>query len=411
LLTLSRILFLVGFAGYLVSAITFIARITSQRAKPAPAGAAVANASHLTVDRPARIAGYVMMGAVAVHGIAMVLRWIASGQAPMSNMYEYMSLTGWAAMLFFVVLNFRYNVPALGAFAAPVGVFVLAYGSVFPSTVQPLVPALQSYWLVLHVTVAALGEGAFAVSFAAALMYLLRIRRDNALSRLEESALETVFGAGAMLAGFLGTALTFRAIGYEVIVPNGDGAREIIYHLPPFAAPPGMAHGSLTSFLGLPLPLFNTPEWMAGFEAARKFNTLAVALVTGFVIYWVIRLIAGRSLRELFSGAVANLDPDILDDISYRGIAMGFPLFTLGGLVFAMIWAQKAWGSYWSWDPKETWSLISWLFYSGYLHLRIVKGWEGRPAAWTAAIGFVVIIFTLVGVNLLISGLHSYAAG
>jgi ABC-type transport system involved in cytochrome c biogenesis permease subunit len=76
-----------------------------------------------------------------------------------------------------------------------------------------------------------------------------------------------------------------------------------------------------------------------------------------------------------------------------------------------MIWAQKAWGRPWFWDPKETWAFITWLMYSAYLHLRINRGWEGRPAAWTAVAAFGVVLFTLVGVNLLIVGLHSYAGG
>ena len=410
MLTLSRILFFLAFAGYLASSILYIARLTNKKRGAQSVGAAVASSSPIAVDRSAKIAGYIMMGSVAVHGIAMVLRWIASGQAPMSNMFEYMGLTGWAAMLFFVILNARYNMPALGAFAAPVGLIVIAYASVFPSTVQPLVPALQSYWLVLHVSVAALGEGAFAVSFAAGLMYLLRIRRDGNMSEWEENALELVFVAASILAGFIITALIFRASGYTVTVPATDTSSEMVYHLPPIAGPTGSAPGELGKWLGIPLPLFAIPSWMHGADAARKFTTLLFSLVSGAIIYWAVRLITRRSWRDLAGAPVANMDASILDDISYRGVALGYPLFTLGAMIFAMIWAQKAWGSYWSWDPKETWALISWLFYSGYLHLRIVKGWEGKASAWTTVIGFVVIIFTLVGVNLLIAGLHSYAA-
>ena len=408
-LALSQILFFAAFAGYVVATIIYVARLTGQKRRAAAVpSAGGAGTPSLALDRPARIAGYLVIGAVALQGAGILLRWAASGQAPMSNMYEYMSLTGWAAMLFFVLLNLRYNLPALGAFAAPVGVLVIAYASVFPSKVQPLVAPLQSYWLTLHVSFAALGEGAFAVSFAAALMYLLRIRRDGQLNRVEETILEGMFASGAILAGFILSALIFRLAGYELVVADAGGS-PLLYHLPPFAAPQGIARGELGSFAGLPLPLFAAPAWMGGVAAGRKLNTLLISLVAGALIYGLVRLLARRSWREMATGPVATISPETMDDISYRGIAVGFPLFTLGGMVFAMIWAQKAWGSYWSWDPKETWSLISWLFYSGYLHMRIVRGWEGRPAAWIASVGFILIIFTLVGVNLLISGLHSYA--
>ena len=98
-----------------------------------------------------------------------------------------------------------------------------------------------------------------------------------------------------------------------------------------------------------------------------------------------------------------------LDSISYRCVAIGFPLFTLGGLVFGMVWAYKAWGTYWSWDPKETWSLITWFVFALYLHTRIVMGWKGRRSALIAIIGFLAAIFTYFGVNYLLAGLHSYA--
>ncbi|HAV42339.1 MAG TPA: c-type cytochrome biogenesis protein CcsB, partial [Acidobacteria bacterium] len=97
------------------------------------------------------------------------------------------------------------------------------------------------------------------------------------------------------------------------------------------------------------------------------------------------------------------------DLIAYRAVAAGFPLFTLGALVFGMIWASRAWGRYWSWDPKEVWSLITWLFYALYLHTRLVMGWKGKRSALIAIIGFLAALFTFFGVNYLLSGLHSYA--
>jgi cytochrome c-type biogenesis protein CcsB len=104
-------------------------------------------------------------------------------------------------------------------------------------------------------------------------------------------------------------------------------------------------------------------------------------------------------------------NPELLDEISYRAVAIGYPIFSLGGLVFAMFWAKEAWGRYWFWDPKETFAFITWCVYSAYLHTRLVAGWAGKRSAWVNVLGFAVALFTLVGVNLLIVGLHSYAGG
>jgi ABC-type transport system involved in cytochrome c biogenesis permease subunit len=98
---------------------------------------------------------------------------------------------------------------------------------------------------------------------------------------------------------------------------------------------------------------------------------------------------------------------DVLDSMNYRALTIGFPLLTLG-IITGSVWAQYAWGSYWSWDPKETWSLITWLIYAAVLHARLTVGWRGRKAAWFSIFGFLAVLFTFLGVNLLLSGLHSY---
>jgi cytochrome c-type biogenesis protein CcsB len=98
---------------------------------------------------------------------------------------------------------------------------------------------------------------------------------------------------------------------------------------------------------------------------------------------------------------------DTLDNISYRIIGLGFPLLTIG-IIAGGVWANEAWGSYWSWDPKETWALILWLVFAAYLHSRITKGWQGRKPAILATVGFVVVWICYLGVNILGKGLHSY---
>src|SRR5690606_21186986 len=133
------------------------------------------------------------------------------------------------------------------------------------------------------------------------------------------------------------------------------------------------------------------------------------SVIFGLLLYGITRLILRKHLGAAIHPMLKDIDPEDLDEISYRAIAIGFPIFTLGALIFAMIWAHIAWNRFWGWDPKEVWALITWLFYSVYLHLRLGRGWQGNRSAWLAVIGFIVVMFTLIGVNLIIAGLHSYA--
>jgi cytochrome c-type biogenesis protein CcsB len=120
-------------------------------------------------------------------------------------------------------------------------------------------------------------------------------------------------------------------------------------------------------------------------------------------------LLMEKELKHKKMGAIFKRLPslNVLDDINYRCLTIGFPLLTLG-IITGSIWAEYAWGSYWSWDPKEVWSLITWLLYAALLHGRMTVGWRGRKAAILAIVGFCAILFTFLGVNLLLPGLHTY---
>ncbi len=152
---------------------------------------------------------------------------------------------------------------------------------------------------------------------------------------------------------------------------------------------------------------------------ALQSNWLTAHVVTSFISYGCFAVSFAVSLMYLWRRAaekkgrkegVPFLFPElkILDDLNYRTIAVGFPLLTLG-IITGAAWANSAWGSYWSWDPKETWSLITWFVYAAYLHARLARGWQGTVAAVLSIVGFLFVIFTYFGVNFLLSGLHSYA--
>jgi ABC-type transport system involved in cytochrome c biogenesis permease subunit len=350
-------------------------------------------------------------------------RWYGGGHIPTSNMYEFMTFLGMAIMLAFIVVHLIYRNMILGAFTLPLVILIIAYASVFPSEVQPLIPALNNYWLKIHVTTAATGEAFFAVGFAAALMQLIRVvdytRKDKTGKRAQfwtEFSLVVII----VLIGFLVAVFAFRGAGYEssfrqekvTIDANGvenTEVKEVKYSLPPIVAPYNSEAVKFQSFLGMDKPLVYSPSWLNGVNAGRKLNTIIWSIVSGMIIYGLLRLLARKPLAAVIHPHLTDIDPEDLEEISYRAIAIGFPIFTLGALIFAMIWAQIAWSRFWGWDPKEVWALITFLFYSVYLHLRLSKGWQGTRSAWLAVIGFLVVMFTLVGVNLVIAGLHSYA--
>ncbi|MFD7523935.1 c-type cytochrome biogenesis protein CcsB [Paenibacillus chitinolyticus] len=350
-------------------------------------------------------------------------RWYGGGHIPTSNMFEFMTMLGMMIMIAFIIVYAIYRTPVLGVFALPVVVLIIAYAAVFPNEVQPLIPALQSYWLKIHVTTAAAGEAFFAVGFAAGLMYLIRtvnFQGKTASDRKEQRGVEFTLLIIFMLIAFIASVFTFNAAGYEAkfvkeqIQAKEDGTQQkvsqtVTYVLPPIVAPYQMTLESMDTFLGMDKPLFTAPSWMSGENAGRKFNTVIWTVVIGFLLYALLRLILRKPIGQAISPIMKGMDPEDLDEIGYRSIAIGYPIFTLGALIFAMIWAHKAWGRFWGWDPKEVWALIVWLFYAVFLHLRLSRGWQGKRSAWLAVIGFIVVMFTLVGVNLVIAGLHSYS--
>jgi cytochrome c-type biogenesis protein CcsB len=206
------------------------------------------------------------------------------------------------------------------------------------------VPALQSYWLQIHVTLAVLGEGAFAVAFAASVTYLTKSAR--------RSGMALAFAVTSLLLGGIALALWNKAAPIALLRGGSLG---------PF----------LAGTLALAAPFFALQLWLAAAIRPR--------------------------LPEL----------DLLDEIAYRGIAIGYPLFFLGALLAGAIWAHHAWGKLWGWDPKEVGALVVFLIYSAYLHARASHGWRGQRAAVLSVIGFAAAIFTLFG-NLVLGGLHAY---
>ncbi|MGB8954197.1 MAG: c-type cytochrome biogenesis protein CcsB [Tumebacillaceae bacterium] len=399
MMQLSSVFFGTAFFSYLAGSILYIIGVTGRKMKVQ--NKALAN---LWTKWGYKVA---VIG-VATQLLAIVTRGVYGGFTPVSNMFEYMSFWAFTIMLAFVIINAVYKVPVLGAFVTPVALTVLAYASVFPREVKPLIPALQSYWLNIHVTTAALGEGILTISFATGLMYLL-VTTDLTKRSRSAKFLEFTIYLFLCLVAFVAISLSFRAGGYQPLVVGENTATPQLYHMPPIVGPSGTELGTVTKFAGISMPLLNAPSWMQGTDAAQQLNTVLWTILGSLVLYGLLRLILRRPVAQVVAGWVKGLNADMLDELSYRAVAIGYPVFTLGALVFAMIWAQEAWGSYWSWDPKETWALITWLYYTAYLHFRLRRGWEGSNSAWMAVAGFVVIMFLLVGVNLVISGMHSYA--
>jgi cytochrome c-type biogenesis protein CcsB len=176
------------------------------------------------------------------------------------------------------------------------------------------------------------------------------------------------------------------------------------------------------AFLGMTWAQLSLDDAIEPLVPALQSNWLTYHVITCFLGYAAFAVACGVSIMYLIkvgkedksagnspAGGILAVFPSarILDDINYKAIMIGFPLLTLG-IITGAAWANYAWGTYWSWDPKETWSLIVWFIYAAFLHARFTRGWVGRKAAWLSIVGFAATIFCYLGVNLVLSGLHSY---
>jgi cytochrome c-type biogenesis protein CcsB len=230
----------------------------------------------------------------------IVLRWVESyqlgseyGHAPFSNMYESLVFFSWTIALIFLTVERRYKNRTIGAMAAPLACLALAYASLSPDkSIQPLIPALKSNWLIAHVITCFLGYAAFAVAFAVSILYLVKSSEEK---------------------------------------------------------------------------------------------------------------------RSESTGIIRIPSSNILDELTHQLVMFGF-LFLTAGIITGAVWAKQAWTRYWSWDPKETWSLITWFIYAAMLHLRMMRGWRGHRIAILSVVGFFAVLFTYFGVNYWLAGLHSYGA-
>ncbi len=234
------------------------------------------------------IASVLMAVSFAALTAAITVRAVRIGHLPVTNMFEYLSIFAWSAGLFYFVFVYFFRQHIVGAFIAPVVFMLIVSASLLPKEPNmQLVPALQSYWLQIHVTLAALGEAAFGVAFAANIMFFMK----------------------------------------KIFSPKVFGGR---------------------------LPSY-----------------------------------------------------DRLDMVSHKAIIIGYPVFTVGALFAGAVWAEQAWGTFWSWDPKEVCSLIVWLIYTIYFHLRFLRGWRGSRSALLSIFGFAAAVLTFFA-NMFLGGLHAY---
>ena len=287
---------------------------------------------------------------------------------PLTNLYESLIFFVWCLILGYLIIEFRYKNRSFGAFVTPVAGLALAFIDIsgMSKEIHPLIPALQSNWLLAHVTMSFIAYAAYAISFSTGLMYLI----VSTEKKNQPAYIFWTFTLGIFLTLLI--TMGIDVMTFRVAVRPEEFIKNYMFR---------------SSFLNRS-------------EAIQILSWLSMAVI--IFISWRFGYVL-KAVIEKF-----NISAEILDELTYKSIAIGFPIFTLGGLIFGAIWADQAWGNYWSWDPKETWSLITWFIYAFYLHSRMIRGWRGKRVAIVAVAGFLAVIITYLGVNLLLSGLHSY---
>jgi cytochrome c-type biogenesis protein CcsB len=298
----------------------------------------------LSRERWAKLLGipFAVVGC-AVQFVELVYRYETSHIWPLTNLYGSLSLFSAMSVAIFIAFAVRYDFWFIGGFVQSLAAGFLAYGLTWDEGYLPAVPALQSYWIKVHVPLVVSSYAAFLVAFVTAFLFLIKYYGDRWLAR----------GASVR---------SLRA---------------------------AFAGGPALSDVGVAAAAFTDQPVVRGYRESEVIE-------------------AAASQGDRFALWLATL-PSLakLDIMTYRIVAVGLPLLTVG-IITGAWWAKEAWGAYWQWDPKETAALFSWIVYASYMHLHTRNAWRGVRCAWLAAFGFVTIIFCYLGVNIWISGLHSY---
>ena len=303
--------------------------------------------------------------------MSLIIRWVNYGHFPLSNMFESLIFLSWSLTLLQLILEKLSKNIFLGAILSPIALFTNSFASFsLPQEIQKasaLVPALQSNWLMMHVTVMMLSYAALLGGSLLAIAFLI-----------------VTFGKNTNLTGnSLGLVSANATISEEFPVDFlnlGSSSQILTYTV-----------GNSEQVIGT--ILVNPHENFAE-EQSLLIKSISI-------------LDKNQSESILEKEAINYKLAQTLDNLSYRTLGIGFPLLTIG-ILSGAVWANEAWGSYWSWDPKETWALITWLVFAVYLHTRITKGWQGKKPAIIASAGFIIVWVCYLGVNLLGKGLHSY---
>nr|YP_009295365.1 cytochrome c heme attachment protein [Dasya binghamiae]AOH77377.1 cytochrome c heme attachment protein [Dasya binghamiae] len=259
---------------------------------------------------------------------SLLIRWVTNNYFPLSNLYESLIFLTWCINFIQIILDKKSNSKLIGAITIPISLFIIAFASIsLPSSMKmatPLVPALRSNWLMMHVTIMMISYGTLMIGSLLSILFL--------------------------------------------IISNGKKIN---------------IQGNSDNY---------TKKLLLKYKSNYSQNFLNKNQL--------------NNNPKIFKYNRINLLESI-DNLSYRIIGFGFPLLTIG-IIAGAVWANEAWGSYWSWDPKETWALITWLIFAIYLHSRLNQSWQGKKPAILASIGFIVIWICYLGVNFLAKGLHSY---
>lgn len=422
---------------------------------------------------------------------AVAHRWYEAGHPPFASVYEMLLSFVWTLAALTLFAEKKFGVKVIGTVTMPVAIVGVVLMQLLRSDVHPLVPALQSTWLHVHVTLAMLAYAACALSFALAMMFLIQDRMKSETFLAVTGASTLAIYASVLLSRFEGwgglsvvawnaeqksEVFLQRGVRLFVVIPDlgwllllvcvvvasplclyllsrrakiqwftssipsrvsdfrdsilrliglGGGKKASALEVWHTKNPEPQNQDSLivianrAVFISILLQVLALAAFLlrardgryASLDAEGLFPTSLAAspfilsgLVGGIFVSLLYLLLLWRraDLERLLPTA------DDLDKITYKTICIAFPLLTLM-IAAGAYWANRTWGSYWSWDPKETWAAITWLVYAGYLHMRITRGWRGRRAAYFAILGFAVVMFTFFGVTYLLPGLHAYA--